>query len=55
MTPLESFLALHFGLLLAFSAVGLVVNVCVILFTHPTIFVLGLTKIKSNFYYYYCL
>jgi hypothetical protein len=27
MTPLESFLALHFGLLLAFSAVGLVVNV----------------------------
>ncbi|KAF8503453.1 hypothetical protein F5888DRAFT_1862751 [Russula emetica] len=26
MTPLESFLALHFGLLLAFSAVGLVVN-----------------------------
>ena len=29
MTPLESFLALHFGLLLAFSVVGLVVNVCV--------------------------
>src|SRR5882762_7014464 len=28
MTPLESFLALHFGLLLAFSALGLVVNVC---------------------------
>jgi len=27
MTPLESFLALHFGLLLAFSAVGLVVNI----------------------------
>jgi hypothetical protein len=27
LTPLESFLALHFGLLLAFSAVGLVVNV----------------------------
>jgi hypothetical protein len=27
LTPLESFLALHFGLLLAFLAVGLVVNV----------------------------
>lgn len=27
LTPLESFLALHFGLLLAFSAVGLVINV----------------------------
>ncbi|KAF8478576.1 hypothetical protein DFH94DRAFT_62037 [Russula ochroleuca] len=27
LTPLESFLALHFGLLLAFSAVGLVVNI----------------------------
>jgi hypothetical protein len=27
MTPLESFLALHFGLLLAFSVVGLVLNV----------------------------
>lgn len=27
LTPLESFLALHFGLLLVFSAVGLVINV----------------------------
>ncbi|KAI0306467.1 hypothetical protein B0F90DRAFT_1814365 [Multifurca ochricompacta] len=27
LTPLESFLTLHFGLLLAFSAMGLVVNV----------------------------
>ncbi|KAI0006135.1 hypothetical protein BJV74DRAFT_758145, partial [Russula compacta] len=27
LTPLESFLALHFGLLLAFSVVGLVVNI----------------------------
>lgn len=27
LTPLESFLALHFGLFLAFSAVGLVLNV----------------------------
>jgi len=26
-TPLEAFLALHFGLLLAFSAVGLVINI----------------------------
>lgn len=40
MTPLESFLALHFGLLLAFSAIGLVVNVCDTLVSfspaHPT-------------------
>ncbi|KAH9043128.1 hypothetical protein EDB85DRAFT_915312 [Lactarius pseudohatsudake] len=27
LTPLESFLALHFGLLLAFSAVGLIINI----------------------------
>jgi hypothetical protein len=27
LTPLESFLALHFGLFLAFSAVGLVINI----------------------------
>ena len=31
LTPLESFLVLHFGLLLAFSALGLVVNVISIL------------------------
>lgn len=42
MTPLESFLALHFGLLLAFSAVGLVVNVTSFHFsprspTHPLV------------------
>ena len=36
MTPLESFLALHFGLLLAFSAVGLVVNVTPrFIYSHP--------------------
>jgi hypothetical protein len=34
MTPLESFLALHFGLLLAFSALGLVVNVTPFFHTH---------------------
>jgi hypothetical protein len=35
MTPLESFLALHFGLLLASSAVGLVLNVCDLLSFSP--------------------
>ena len=36
MTPLESFLALHFGLLLAFSTVGLVVNVTSFHFHPPS-------------------
>ncbi len=44
MTPLESFLALHFGLLLACSAVGLVVNVRVC-FNAPRI----PTVTKSNY------
>jgi hypothetical protein len=50
MTTLEYFLALHFGLLLAFSAVGLVVNVTsfsIFFFTLP----LFLTKIKIIFIY----
>jgi hypothetical protein len=35
MTPLESFLALHFGLLLAFSVLGLVLNVTPRFIFHP--------------------